>query len=84
MPPLTRINFNAPAEVYCGCRAGRGFFRGKLTFHCFPTLAEAIRFAVEDLPQAGLGAYIETEEAHLEGDAIRNLYRSKAYPLKRR
>jgi hypothetical protein len=56
MPPLTRINFNAPAEVYCGCRAGLGFFRGMLTFHCFPTLAEAIRFAVEELPQDGLGA----------------------------
>jgi hypothetical protein len=84
MPPLTRINFNAPAGVYVGRRVGRGFVRGKLTFHRFPTLAEAIRFAVEDLPRDGLGTYIETEESHLEGDAIRNLYRSKAYPLKRR
>jgi len=39
---------------------------------------------MEELPpELLLGAYLEVEEARFGGDAIRELYESKAFPLKR-
>jgi hypothetical protein len=46
--------------------------------------AEAIRFAIEELPpELLLGAYPEVEEDRFDGPAIQQLYESEAYPLKR-
>jgi hypothetical protein len=78
------VDFGAPAGVFLGHRAAYGRWHGALTFHRFSTLAEAVRFVVEELPRGGFAAYIETDGRDLEEAAIRGLYRSKAYPLKRR
>jgi hypothetical protein len=51
----------------------------------FARAADAIRFAVEDLPPERLvGAFLEVDEERFDGPAIRRLYDSHRYPLARR
>ena len=50
----------------------------------FDTAAEAIRFAIEELPPPLLvGAYLQVEDERFDSDQIRELYQSAAYPLER-
>ena len=59
--------------------------RQPLGYKRFPQAAQAIRFAVEDLPPDRLvGAYLEVDKQRYTGDDIRRLYNSAEYPLKRR
>jgi hypothetical protein len=79
---LTGFDFSAPAELFPS-RNKKG--RGRVTYKRFDTAAEAIRFAVEDMPgSALLGAYLESKEARFGEQEIRALYDSPAYPLERR
>jgi hypothetical protein len=79
---LTGFDFGAPAELFPS-RNKKG--RGRITYKRFDTAAEAIRFAVEDMPgSALLGAYLESNETRFGDQEIRALYDSAAYPLRRR
>ena|SRR6266446_2206747 len=49
------------------------------------TAAEAIRFAVEELPAVRtLGAWMQVDDQRFDGDDIQRLYESNDYPLQRR
>lgn len=76
-----RIDFAAPAELYpCSNRKGRR----PVTYRRFDTAAEAVRFAIEELPATLLpGTYLEVEDGRFDSEAIRALYASSAYPLPR-
>ena len=79
---LAGFDFSAPAELFPS-RGNKG--RGRVTYKRFDTAAEAVRFAVEDVPPAALlGAYLEVNEARFGLQEIQSLYESPAYPLKRR
>jgi hypothetical protein len=75
------FDYNAPAELYPGRNRKSA---KKATYRRFETAADAIRFAVEELPELLLlGACIEIDEQRLNYKDIQALYASEQYPLKR-
>jgi hypothetical protein len=50
----------------------------------FATAAEAIRYAVEDLPALrSLGAWMQIEDERFNSDEIQRLYEDSDYPLRK-
>jgi hypothetical protein len=75
------FDYGSPAELFPS-RSRKG--RGRVTYKRFDTAAEALRFAVEEMPgPALLGAYLEVDEVRFGLHEIRDLYDSVSYPLKR-
>ncbi len=75
------LDYNSPAELFPG-RNLKG--TSQVKYKRFDTAAEALRFAVEEMPaRALLGAYLEVDEARFGLQEIRFLYESAAYPLTR-
>jgi hypothetical protein len=77
------FNFNTAAELFPA--AIRKKKRAGFAYRRFGTAAEAVRFAIEELPADSLnGAYLQVEEARFDQSGIRTLYDSEAFPLPRR
>ena len=63
----------------------RKYKRAAFGYRRFSKAAEAIRFAIEQLPSEALaGAYLEVRELRFDRHGIQRLYDSEAYPLPRR
>ena len=83
MRPLRPFNFNTSAELFPA--AIRKKKRAGFAYRRFGTAAEAVRFAMEELPADSLnGAYLQVEEARFDQNGIRTLYESEAFPVPRR
>jgi hypothetical protein len=66
-----------PTRTRKSGRSGAGYRR-------FARAADAIRFAVEELPPEFLvGAFLEVDEERFDSVGIRRLYEDRAYPLAR-
>ena len=77
-----KFDYETPAELFMAKR--KGGTRQPLGYRRFGTAAEAIRFAVEDLPAVRtLGAWLQVGDDRYDVDEIQQLYDSADYPLKR-
>ncbi len=78
---MSKFDYAAPAELF---PSRNRKIVSKVRYRRFDTAADAIRFAVEELPEPQLlGAYIEIDEARFGHKDIRALYESDSYPLKK-
>jgi len=72
------FDYNAPAELFLAKRTKSR----REKYRRFATAAEAIRYAVEELPSLrSLGASMEVGDERFDSDAILRLYESSDYPL---
>jgi len=77
------FDYGVPAELFLAKR--KAGTRQPLTYRRFATAAEAIRFAIEELPAVrALGAWMQVGDQRFDSDDIQRLYESDDYPLQRR
>jgi hypothetical protein len=80
---MADFDYDAAAELFPTRR--RLPRREPFGYKRFEQAAEAIRFAIEDLPPECLvGAFLEVDEQRYGSNDIRRLYESAEYPLARR
>ena len=73
------FDYSAPAGVFTRMRYGRG---GTAKYRRFNTAAEAIRYAIEELPTQLLpGITMEVGEETLDHQQIMRLYEDPRFPL---
>jgi len=74
------FDYDAPAELFLS----RNKKRSHQKYRRFATAAEAIRYAVEDLPALrSLGAWLQVGDERFNSDEIERLYESNDYPLRK-
>ena len=79
---MTDFDYDAEAELFPTRK--RLPQRERFGYKRFARAADAIRFAIEDVPPKSLiGAFLEVAERRYSSDDIRRLYESAAYPLTR-
>ena len=80
---MSKFDYNCAAELFAMRR--RLPRRQPFGYKRFTQAAQAIRFAIEELPAECLvGADLEVDERRYGSDDIRRLYEQAEYPLTRR
>jgi Arc/MetJ-type ribon-helix-helix transcriptional regulator len=77
---MSKFDFSAPAELF---PSRNRKIANKVKYRRFEHASDAIRFAIEELPEPLLlGAYIEIDEERLGHKDIRALYDGANFPPK--
>jgi hypothetical protein len=83
MIDMAPFDYGAEAELFSG--AARFSRRQSMGYRRFASVAEALRFAIEELaPGALAGAALEVGHQRLDMHDMRRLYQASDYPLMRR
>jgi hypothetical protein len=79
---MGNFDYGAPADLF---PARTRFGRRPVGYRRFETAAQAIRYAVEQMPSEFLdGTIIEVDSERIDGARIRDLYESQDYPLRKK
>ena len=77
---MSSFDYSAPAELFLA-KPAKG---SREKYRRFATAAEAIRFAIKDLPALrSLGAWLQVGDERFNGDEIERLYEGNEYPLRK-
>jgi hypothetical protein len=80
---VSGFDYDTEAELFSV--RNRKSRRQSVGYRRFARAAEAVRFAIEELPpEILLGAHLQVDEERYDGNGIRRLYASMNYPLVRR
>ncbi len=75
---MAKFDYSAPAELY---PARNRRIKNNVKYRRFESASDAIRFAVEELPNAlFLGTYLESGDERIGHADIRGLYDSADFP----
>ena len=80
-PGWTDSDYLPAAELFAMRRLGR---KRDLYYRRFDSTADAIKFAIEDMPAGSSNITIETEFSRLDAARIAELYSAERFPLRRR
>ena len=79
---MVKFDYSLAAELF---PAKSRKFSKRIGYQRFGNTAEAVRYAIEELPpQLLLGTYLQVEEMRFDREGIRRLYEDVDYPLNRR
>jgi hypothetical protein len=79
---VSGFDYGAPAELFPS-RSRKS--RGPVAYKRFDRAADALRYAIEELPASALlGATLEVNEVRFGHAEIQSLYDNASYPLRRR
>ena len=80
---MAGFDYSTQAELFPSRNRKSG--RQPFAYRRFAQAADAIRFAIEELPSGSLlGAYLEVDDERYDSKGIRRLYENTDYPLVRR
>ena len=80
---IEAFDYSTSADLFS--MTNRNGRRQPMSYKHFESAAEAIRYAIEEIPTQNLvGTLLEADDSRYDGKEIRRLYASSSFPLARK